>query len=174
MYLISVYFDDKANRILSRHIDKIARRTGNLFMTEHRVPPHMTLLGIEARKAEVLVPAFESLSEALTRGQIQFISVGQLLPYVFYTTPVMNGYLRNLHEVVYNTFSDISETKVSRYYQPDNLFPHVTLAKTLDKVQMRLALEEMQNDFQPFSAAIEKIGLAKVNPHEDVVSFILK
>lgn len=50
----------------------------------------------------------------------------------------------------------------------------MTLAKTLDKVQMRLALEEMQNDFQPFSAAIEKIGLAKVNPHEDVVSFILK
>ena len=92
MYLVSVYFDDKANKILSRHIDKIAKQTCNLFMIEHQVPPHMTLLGIEARNVNVLVPAFESLSEVLTRGQIQFISVGQLLPYVH--EPVQQA---NLH-----------------------------------------------------------------------------
>ena len=43
MYLISVYFDDKTNRILQRYIDRIAEETGNRFMTEHNVPPHVTL-----------------------------------------------------------------------------------------------------------------------------------
>ena len=43
MYLVSVYFDDKANRVLQRYIDQVAERTGNAFMTEKNVPPHMTI-----------------------------------------------------------------------------------------------------------------------------------
>ena len=61
MYLISVYFDDKTNRILQRYINQIAERTGNAFMTEKNVPPHMTISSIEARSVDVLIPAFESL-----------------------------------------------------------------------------------------------------------------
>ena len=62
MYLISVYFDEKANKILQRYIDNIAAKTGNTFMKEHNVPPHMTISSIEARNIEVLIPAFKRLS----------------------------------------------------------------------------------------------------------------
>ena len=47
MYLVSVYFDEKTNKILNRYIRIIAEKTGNTFMTEHNVPPHMTLSSIE-------------------------------------------------------------------------------------------------------------------------------
>ena len=173
MYLISVYFDDKANRILQRYIDQIAEKTGNTFMTEKNVPPHMTISSIEARSVEVLIPAFESLHGKLPGGEIQFVSVGQLLPYVFYTMPVMNAYLLGLSRQVFETFHDIPETSISGYYQPFSWLPHVTLGKTLTREQMQTTFSVMQNQFAPFIAQVTEIGLAKVNPHEDVVKFEL-
>lgn len=173
MYLISVYFDDSTNRILQGYIDKIAAVTGNTFMTSNNVPPHMTVSSIEARKAEVLVESFEGLKGKIGAGEIQFVSVGQLLPYVMYATPVLNEYLLDLSRETYETFKDIPETSISKYYQPLSWLPHVTLGKTLDKEQMRKAFEVLQESFSPFKATVTEIGLAKVNPHEDVVRFKL-
>ena len=173
MYLISVYFDKHSNKILQRYIDQIALKTGNHFMTEHNVPPHMTISSIEARSVSVLQPAFESLRGTLTQGEIQFVSVGQLLPYVFYATPVMNSYLLRLSDCIYGAFKEIPETSISRYYRPLSWLPHVTLGKMLDMEQMQKAFTVMQESFVPFSARIIEIGLAKVNPHEDIVRFEL-
>ncbi|MCR5468243.1 MAG: 2'-5' RNA ligase family protein [Lachnospiraceae bacterium] len=174
MHLISLYFDEKSNQILQNHIDKIAEVTGNDFMTRFNVPPHLTLSSIEARSVEVLVPIFKSLEKKLEVGKIQFVSVGQLLPYVIYATPVLNKYLMELSETVYSAFSDIPETTVSKYYKPYSWLPHVTLGKTLDKDQMQKAFLCMQERFTPFEAEVTEIGLAKVNPHEDVEIFPLK
>lgn len=196
MYLISVYFDDQANKILQRYIDEVAKATGNTFMIDHKVPPHMTISSIEAKSVDVLRPAFESLAEklAFTRtragnsslgnnvqgnanqsnsnlgesNKIQIVSVGQLLPYVLYATPVLNEMLQDLQEVVYDTFKDIEDTDSSRFYQPYSWLPHITLGKKMDKEQMISAVKVMQEKFAPLEAIITKIGLAKVNPHEDV------
>lgn len=201
MYLISVYFDNHANKILQRYIDEVAKATGNTFMIDHKVPPHMTISSIEAKSVDVLKPAFESLAEklAFTRtragnsslgnnvqgnsnqsnsnqsnsnlgesNKIQIVSVGQLLPYVLYATPVLNEMLQDLQEVVYDTFKDIEDTDISRFYQPYSWLPHITLGKKMDKEQMIPAIKVMQEKFAPLEAIITKIGLAKVNPHEDV------
>lgn len=196
MYLISVYFDDHANKILQRYIDEVAKATGNTFMIDHKVPPHMTISSIEAKSVDVLRPAFESLAEklAFTRtragnsslgnnvqgnanqsnsnlgesNKIQIVSVGQLLPYVLYATPVLNEMLQDLQEVVYDTFKDIEDTDISRFYQPYSWLPHITLGKKMDKEQMISAVKVMQEKFAPLEAIITKIGLTKVNPHEDV------
>lgn len=201
MYLISVYFDDHANKILQRYIDEVAKATGNTFMIDHKVPPHITISSIEAKSVDVLKPAFESLAEKLafirTRtgnssfgnnvqgnfnqsnsnqsnsnlgesNKIQIVSVGQLLPYVLYATPVLNEMLQDLQEVVYDTFKDIEDTDISRFYQPYSWLPHITLGKKMDKEQMISAVKVIQEKFAPLEAIITKIGLAKVNPHEDV------
>lgn len=173
MYLISAYFDEKANKVIQGYIDKIAEMTGNDFMTKNNVPPHMTISAIEAKSIEVLVPAFQKLKWNIHSGQIMFASVGQLLPYVMYCTPVMNEYLLSLSKQIYEAYKDIPETSISRYYQPFSWLPHVTVAKTLDKKQMQMAFEIMQDGFSPFRARIIQIGLAKVNPHEDIVKIDL-
>lgn len=133
MYLISVYFDEHSNKILQRYIDQIALKTGNHFMTEHNVSLHMTISSIEERGIGILHPAFESLRGTLKQGEIQLVSVGQLLPYVIYTTPVMNPYLLELSECIYEAFKEIPQTSISRYYRPLSWFPYVSLGKTLDK-----------------------------------------
>ena len=95
------------------------------------------------------------------------------MPYVIYTTPVMNPYLLELSECIYEAFKEIPQTSISRYYRPLSWLPHVTLGKTLDKDQMQKAFAVMQGNFAPFSARVVEIGLAKVNPHEDIVRFEL-
>ena len=119
MYLISAYFDDKTNTVLEKHIDEVARATG------------------------------------------------QLLPYVFYVTPVLNEYLTELSNKVYCAFKDLPDTEISKYYRPGNWLPHVTIGKKLSEEQMKQAFEVMYKRFQPLEAEIVEIGLSKVNPHED-------
>lgn len=173
MYLISIYFDKQTNKTLQWYIDKIAEKTGNHFMIENRVPPHMTIAAIEARNVDVLKPEFETLNGKLYSGSMKVVSVGQLFPYVMYATPVLNQELFELSKEVYSTFCNIPETKMSEYYKPFSWLPHITLGKTLDKVQMQKAFRAMQESFVPFTAQFDEIGMAKVNPHEDVARFKL-
>lgn len=174
MYLISVYFDEKTNKILQRYIDKVADATGNDFMIAHKVPPHMTITAIEARNVECLMPAFTTLENRLKAGCIDVVTVGQLLPYVMYGGVVLNEYLLDMSRAVYEAYKDVPDTSISKYYQPLSWLPHITLGKTLDKEQMQKAFLVMQESFVPFTAEVTRIGLAKVNPHEDVAEFSLK
>ncbi|MCR4991300.1 MAG: hypothetical protein K6A38_10640 [Lachnospiraceae bacterium] len=171
MYLISAYFDEASNRIIQNHMDCIAAKTGNTFMQDNHVPPHMTISSIEARSEEILMPAFSSLADSLKEGKIKVVSTGQLLPYVFYLTPVLNPYLSIMSENVFNAFKDIPETSVSRYYMPGSWLPHITIAKKLTGEQMNLTFKEMQNRFSVFDAMIVRLGLSRVNPHEDIMKF---
>lgn len=173
MYLISVYFDKTAAKRMQTLIDQIAAASGNHYMTDKQVPPHLTLSAIEARSVEVLIPAVKRLEGTLHQGTVQFVTVGQLLPYVLYTMPVLNPYLQGLSEQVYHAVCDIPETTVNRYYRPHSWLPHVTLGKTLSGRQMQLAFAVVQDKFSVFEAQITELGLAKVNPHIDVLRFPL-
>ena len=149
MYLISVYFDDKSNKIISNYINKIAQKTGNTFMTDNHVPPHLTIMSVEAREEKNLTEVMEQLERALTKGQIQLVSVGVLLPYVLYAAPVLNLYLEDMIEQVHDMVKHIPEVRMSRYYQPMQWLPHITLGKKLSKEQMQEAFSVMQELFVP-------------------------
>lgn len=169
MYLISAYFDENTNKRINRYIRKIAEKTGNTFMTENQVPPHMTISSVEARNGELLLPYVEQLESVLVQGNIQFVSVGMFFPYVMYLAPVLNGYLQEVAEHVYQSVCNVPEVSVSRCYRPMQWMPHITLGKKLTKEQMRIAFEIMQEGFAPFQGTVTGIGLAKTNPHEDIL-----
>lgn len=173
MYLISAYFDDKTSDKIQRYINQIAEKTGNHFMTENQVPPHITISSIEARNVELLVPYVAKLEEALRQGTISFVSVGTLFPYVIYMIPVLNEYLQGLSQQIYDIIPKDDEIIVSKYYKPMQWLPHVTLGKKLSKEQMQIAFHVMQEGFAPFEGKITSIGLAKTNPHIDVIKYDL-
>ena len=172
MYLISAYFDAQSNKVLNRYIKQIAEKTENRFMLSHQVPPHMTVSQIEARSEEVLIAHFYKLQDELHKGSIEMASIGMMMPYVIYAMPVFNQYLLDLSMDVYCAFNQIDETKISKYYKPMSWIPH-TLGKTLTKEQMLGAVSILQDGFVPMTAEITEIGLARVNPHEDIVRFTL-
>lgn len=173
MYLVSIYFDEKANKQIQRYINQVAEKTGNTFMIDGKVPPHITVSAFETQNESEAIALLEEVVKQLGKGQLTWVAVGQLFPYVIYTAPVLNEYLHEMAVKIYHALSQVDDIKISQYYQPFQWLPHTTVGKTLSKEQMRVAFEVMQNSFQVFSGGVVRIGLAKPNPHRDIKSWEL-
>lgn len=174
MYLISAYFDQKTTKELGKLIERISIKTGNDFMIRNQVPVHLTLSSFETKEIIRVRERFPEYAKQCTAQEIQIASCGMLLPYVFYAAPVLNAYLQTLMETTYQFVQGMEDTSVSRFYRPYQWMPHITLAKTLDREQMRGAFEVVQQYFVHGKAEIVELGLAKTNPHEDLVRVSLQ
>jgi len=173
MYLISIYFDEKANRRVQQYIDKVAEKTGNTFMIEGKVPPHITISAFETQDEKSAIEELDSLVKELRKGNLTWVSVGQFFPYVIYIAPVLNEYLQGLSKQMYDSLSVLDGISISPYYQPFQWLPHTTIAKKLSKEEMRIAFVVMQESFGMFEGEVVKIGLAKPNPHRDIATWVL-
>ena len=173
MYLISIYLDKKSKENISRCITKVAEATGNNFMIDNDVPPHITVAAFEAHNDDIAIEVFEQAVNGFKQGIIQYVSVGVFLPYVIYITPVLNEYLHNMCCNICEKIEEYDNVILNRHYKPFSYLPHTTIAKKLDIEQMKIAFEIMQKNFIPFEATVEKIGLAKPNPHRDIVMWEL-
>lgn len=174
MYLVSIYFDEKTNKKFQKFINQVAQKTGNTFMLDGKVPPHITVSAFEALEEKQIIEALGHVATKLKKDTLQWVSVGQFFPYVLYITPVLNEYLHDMSVQISNTLSQIDGVKISPYYQPFQWLPHSTIGKTLTKEQMSIAFEVMQNSFGMFEGEVVRIGLAKPNPHRDIISWELK
>ncbi len=174
MYLISAYFDDETNNRIQQYINQVAKKTGNTYMLDSKVPPHITISSFESKEMQQVIPLLEQTVSGLQQGNIQWTSVSAFLPYVLYLSPVLNAYLHGLSEKINSCLEQEERIQLSSYYQPFSWMPHTTIGKKLSKEEMQIAFEVLQHQFGPFSGQITKIGLAKTNPYEDIVTFELQ
>ena len=174
MYLITAYFDDESTYILQKHINAIAKASNNTYMTDNKVPPHLTICQAEAPNVDVLCDGFKAFAEGLKSEEVTLASIGMLFPYVVYSAPVPNEYLLSMSKKANEIISAIPDVSVNKYYRTDSFLPHVTLAKKLDEEQMLRAISSMRSSFVPINANIVRVGLSKVNPHFDVDEVELK
>lgn len=168
MYLISIYFDEKADRQIRKIIQHVAEKTGNTFMLDNHVPPHITVAAIETKDEELAIEALEVCAKQLQQGKLRFIATGAFFPQVLYLEPVLNAYLHELVCAINVAVKDLPDTIVSPYYQPFSWLPHVTLAKQLSGEQMLTAFETLQKRFTSFEGTVTQIGIARTNPHRDL------
>ena len=61
MYLISIYFDENTEKILNSHIQHVAKATGNTFMLDNHVPPHITVAAVETKQEDMVISRVEEL-----------------------------------------------------------------------------------------------------------------
>ena len=149
MYLISAYFDEHVTKGLQRLIDNIAKETGNTYMIENNVPPHLTISSFETRKPDNLKEEFMKLNK-IGAGEINIM---------------------HLSNEVYDIFSAREDVTINRCYKPYNWFPHITLGKKLEKEQMIMAMRVLQTHFVPIKGKIVRVGLSQTNPHKDIIQF---
>lgn len=173
MYLVSIYFDEKTNKKIQRLVDQVSKKTGNRYMIDAQVPPHITICAFETRNEEAAKEALAKVAEQVGQGEIGWVSVGQFFPQVIFLTALQNQYLQTLAKIICETVREIEDVKVSPYYEPCSWLPHTTIAKKLSKEEMTLAFEILQNSFGIIWGQSIKIGLAKPNPHRDIISFDL-
>ena len=174
MYLVSIYFDENTNKKIQKFINQVAQKAGNTFMLDENVPPHITVSAFEALAEEQVIKVLSHVAIELKKDTLQWVSVGQFFPYVLYIAPVLNEYLHDMSVQIYNALSQIDGVKISPYYQPFQWLPHSTIGKTLTKEEMKIAFEVMQNSFGMFEGEVLRIGLAKPNPHRDIMNWELK
>ena len=174
MYLISLYFDEKTNKNIQNLIDKVAKKTGNHFMTEGNVPPHITVTAFETKQEKEVLKRLQSVAGELTQGNLRWVSVGTFLPNVIFAAPVLNAYLQNMMQTIYGQMESVGETIMNPFYKPFQWVPHTTIGKLMTKEQLQEAFAVMQEHFVPFEGTVTKIGLAKTNPYTELALFELK
>ena len=174
MYLISVYFDEKTDQCIRMYMKLIAKHTGNAKMLEGNVPPHITIAAFGASSEEEAKDIFLNVSQNISSGTVQWVSIGTFFPGVIYAAPVLNEYLQGLSEIYSNELMKRENLTIEKRYQPFCWFPHTTLGKHLNKEQLISAFSIMQNHFGPFSGKVTKIGLAKTNPYTNLEVINLK
>lgn len=174
MYLVSIYFDEKTSKKIQHYINKVAECTGNTFMLDGSVPPHITVSAFETQDEATAIKSLERAVARLRKGILEWVSVGQFFPYVIFMIPVLNEYLHEMSAIVNEELSSMKGIKISPYYRPFQWLPHTTIAKKLSNEQMRVAFEVLQNSFGMFEGEVVRIGLAKPNPHYDIATWELK
>ena len=174
MYLISIYFDEITEKRISQYMKQIEKATGNTWMTQGNIPPHITISAFQTESEDIASEIFMQKKEELESGKIQWVSVGTFLPGVIYITPILNEYLHQLIETYYKEITGREWIKIDYRYMPFSWLPHSTLAKHLSKEQLTIAFEVMQKQFAPFEGKVTKIGLSKTNPYEDLEIIYLK
>ena len=168
MYLISFYFDDQTKKRIQSWMDEISTGTGNTFMTDHQVPPHITVSAFDAREDVQAVEALEAIAGRMVPFEVQIVSVGTFFPYVIFAQALLDQTLHETSEFVRSEVEKIPDARISRYYQHFSWLPHITLGKTLSQNQMQGAFQILQKKFVPLKARVESVGVAKPNPHRDL------
>ena len=172
MYLVSIYFDEKTNERLKSYIEQVAKKTGNRFMIEGNVPPHITVGAFESKASEEeLVEALQTKLSGMKTGKVQLVSVGTFQTSSIFISAVYNEYLHEMCKSVCHALENVDNTVIRRNYQPFHWLPHVTIGKTLSREQQLAAFEELQHSFGPLEASVVKIGLSKTNPYMDICTW---
>ena len=168
MYLISIYFDKKTEQIMQNHINQVAKASGNTFMLDGNIPPHITVVGFEAKDEKKVLEVFENNIESIESGQIYFASLGVFKGKVIYVQSILNEYLHNISVKFHDIYTGVEDIRFNPYYDTFGWIPHLSIGKHLDEIQMEEAFKCLVKKFVPMEAQITKIGIAKTNPHRDI------
>lgn len=168
MYLLSLYFDKETEGLLQKHIERVAVKTGNLYMLDNRIPPHITIASCRDIQENKFIAEMDRLSEIWKQGIVDWVSIGSFKPHVLFVTPVLNAYLYELCVSVNKIIDQNCEIQTPSRYQPFEWLPHTTIARTLTEEQMLKGFRVLQANFEPFSGRVVKVGLAQSKPYRDV------
>lgn len=117
MYLISLYFDDKSNKIIQKLIDKTATKS-NKFMINGKVPPHITIASFQTNEEKKIIEELDRRMKEIKSGSIMWASIGIFKSSVVFLVPVLNEYLHNLCFDINKSISLVENTSISKYYLP--------------------------------------------------------
>ena len=168
MYLISIYFDENTEKRIQNLMKNVAKETGNTYMQDNHVPPHITVAAVETRDEAELLAYIEETARQIHMGNIKFVSVGTFLSQVIYIQPVLNEYLHNISVYLSHKLEQMKETNVRSIYRPFSWLPHCTIGKQLSCEQMVQAFTVLQKQFVPTDGKVVRIGVAKTNPHRNI------
>ena len=133
-----------------------------------------TSKGYDTKKEAEVIEIVDNLSKNWNKFPLQWVSVGQFMPYVVFLAPVLNVELYSAATEVYSELTELGDVSIRNCYKPFQWLPHTTLAKMLSQEEMLSAVKLLHSQFGVVKGTATRIALAKTNPHMDIAVFDLK
>ena len=178
-YAITLYFDSRTNELILDAMREIATATGNNYMLDNSVPPHLSLglFHAEEEKAGEMVKLFEQFAEVLksedSNLSLNFNGPNNFADKVIYLSVSRDEPLMKLNRDLHQLFLPHFEAGDNRNYLPENWVPHIALAVKLSGSQFEKGFDVAKNFPLPKSAKITSATLARCNPYNEIVKIVL-
>lgn len=155
-YAVTLYFDEKSTAKIKNAIKELSGISGNFFMTENEVPPHLTLGMFHCKKEDLerLEEVFKVFSDKIEKAfPVYFSGVDTFKEKVLFLRLKAEAYkhLLLLNEILHSTFLPYFEAGGNKNYLPENWLPHVALLEKLNKEQFELGLNAIKHATADFS-----------------------
>ena len=174
-YAVSLHFSQKVNEIVISTLQAIADKTGNRFMIENKIPPHITIGAFHAAREEEakLLQLVAEFSQRQKAGSVQFSEVGNFNGKVLFLKPEKNLFLSEINKELHTLILPEFEKAENGYYLPDIWFPHTTLATRLNQSQFSAAEKIAKQIRLPLEAAIEELAVYQCSPFLELKKYNL-
>ena len=172
-YAVSLHFSQKVNDIVISTLQAIADETGNRFMIENKIPPHITIGAFHAAREEEakLLQLVEEFAQGQKAGSVQFSKIGDFNGKVLFLQPEKNLFLSKINNALHSLLLPEFEKAENGYYLPDIWFPHTTLATRLNQSQFSAAEEIAKKISLPLEAPIEELAVYQCSPFLELKKF---
>lgn len=165
-YAVVLYFDAVTDRKLKKIIENIALISGNNYMIDVNIPPHITIGSFLSDEADLLLEMVEVFSKSISAFEVEFEEIRAFEPRVLFASPNKEEYLERLNVLIHETFCNNFLPADNEYYTPAKWVPHCALAVRLDKEQFQKVVTRQIE--LPANAKVEKIALARCNPYKEI------
>ena len=175
-YAVSLHFTQAINEIIFNTMASIAEQTGNDFMIENKVPPHVPIGAFHGTKENEaqLIKIVEEFSRTQQSGLVRFTEVGNFNGKVLFLKPEKDDFLSTINAELHKVVLPEFEAGENGYYVPEIWFPHTTLATRLNQSQFEKSVELASKINLPLEAKISDIGFYQCSPFLELKRFPIK
>lgn len=175
-YAVSLQFSKDVNEIISTAVSSIAEETGNPFIIENGIPPHITIGAFHASPEDKgkLLCLVEEFSRNQKTGVVHFTGIGNFKEKVLFLKPEKDGFLTEINSSLHDLILPEFEKGENGYYLPKFWFPHTTLATRLNQKQFAGALAIAEKIQLPLKAETCEIGFYQCSPFMELKRFTIE
>ena len=173
-YAIIMCFDEDTEAYFNDIIRAISESGASAYMTDVKIPPHITVAYFRADKIEPIINELDEKISAFKEGEIKWVSLGAFVPNVLFAAPVMSEYLLNACAEMNRLIEPFSTPGDDGNYLPYNWVPHTSLAVRLDKEGLNKAFDMASQKFTPIKGKSRRLLLAECNPYREIKAWSLK
>lgn len=169
-YAVSLHFTPDVNKIITSAVNAIAEVTGNSFIIENKIPPHVTIGAFHAVKDEEarLIQMVEEFTKSQKAGIVQFTEIGNFNGKVLFLKPEKDGFLAQINAELHSILLPEFEKAENGYYMPEIWFPHTTLATRLNQSQFEKAIKIAKNIKLPLATESNEIAVYQFSPFAEL------
>ena len=164
-----LYFDSITEQKINTLILKTADETGNKYMVDNKIPPHITISLFQYDEAiDTIIGTIENNITIFNRGNVKIAPIGIFNPNVLFLMPIVNDYLIESNKKITKIINAKNKISFDKNYLENQWVPHISLGVKLNEDELINGVRMLVKNFEALDTKTNRIGLAKCNPYKDI------